>query len=139
MLAAGVAWGAYSLRGKGAGDPGMVSAGNFIRAIPIAASLSLVTWSEASLDQPGLWCAVMSGALASGIGYAIWYTALPALKTTSAATLQLSVPVLTSVGGILFLGELITLRLVLASVAILGGISLVIWEGAKFHTASQEN
>jgi len=79
-----------------------------------------------SLDTAGFCYAVSSGALASGIGYAIWYTALPALKATSAATVQLSVPVIAALGGIVFLGESITLRLVLASVAILGGIALVI-------------
>jgi drug/metabolite transporter (DMT)-like permease len=82
----------------------------------------------ASLDNAGFWYAAASGALASGIGYAIWYTVLPALKATHAATVQLSVPVIAAVGGIVFLGEPITLRLVLASVAILGGIVLVIFE-----------
>jgi drug/metabolite transporter (DMT)-like permease len=126
MLGAGVAWGIYSLRGRGAGDPTRVTAGNFLRAAPIAAALSIVMLSEVSLDNAGVWYAVASGALASGIGYAIWYTALPALKATSAATVQLSVPVIAAVGGIVLLGEPLTLRLVLASVAILGGIALVI-------------
>ena len=128
MLAAGVAWGVYSLRGKGAGDPTKVTAGNFLRAVPIAAALSVVMLNAASLDHAGFWYAVSSGALASGIGYAIWYTALPALTATTAATVQLSVPVIAALGGIFFLGEPITLRLVLASVAILGGIALVILE-----------
>jgi drug/metabolite transporter (DMT)-like permease len=128
MLGAGVAWGVYSLRGKGAGDPTRVTAGNFLRAVPIAAALSLLMLNGASLDNAGFWYAAASGALASGIGYAIWYTVLPALKATHAATVQLSVPVIAAVGGIVFLGEPITLRLVLASVAILGGIVLVIFE-----------
>jgi drug/metabolite transporter (DMT)-like permease len=128
MLGAGVAWGIYSLRGKGAGDPIKVTAGNFLRAVPIAAALSLMTLDRASLDSAGFWYAVASGALASGIGYAIWYTALPALKATHAATLQLSVPVIAALGGILFLGESITLLLAFASAAILGGIALVILE-----------
>ena len=81
-----------------------------------------------SLDTAGFWYAVSSGALASGLGYAIWYTALPALKATNAATVQLSVPVIAALGGIVFLSEPITLRLALASVAILGGIALVIME-----------
>lgn len=132
MLSAGVAWGVYSLRGKGAGDPTKVTAGNFLRAVPIAAALSVVMFNGTSLDSAGFWYAVSSGALASGIGYAIWYTALPALKATNAATVQLSVPVIAALGGIGFLGEPITLRLVLASVAILGGIALVILE--KQHT-----
>ena len=128
MLGAGVAWGIYSLRGKGAGDPTKVTAGNFLRAVPIAAALSVLMLNDTSLDIAGFWYAVSSGALASGIGYVIWYTALPALKATNAATIQLSVPVIAALGGIVFLGEVITLRLVLASVAILGGIALVILE-----------
>jgi len=128
MLGAGVAWGVYSLRGKGAGDPTSVTAGNFLRAAPISAALSVLMFSGTSLDSAGFWYAVSSGALASGIGYAIWYTALPALKSTNAATVQLSVPVIAALGGIVFLGEPITLRLSLASIAILGGIALVILE-----------
>ncbi|MFT5366733.1 MAG: drug/metabolite transporter (DMT)-like permease [Candidatus Latescibacterota bacterium] len=128
MLSAGVAWGIYSLRGKGVGDPTRVTAGNFLRAVPIAAALSLLKHTEASLDCAGLLYAIASGAVASGLGYAIWYTALPALKATSAATVQLSVPVIAAIGGIVFLNESPTARFVLASVAILGGIALVILE-----------
>lgn len=128
MLGAGIAWGVYSLRGKGAGDPTRVTAGNFLRAVPIAAFLSVGMMSEVALDFPGFWYAVASGALASGIGYAIWYAVLPALQATNAATVQLSVPVIAALGGVLFLGESITLRLLLASIAILGGIALVILE-----------
>lgn len=126
MLGAGVAWGVYSLRGKGAGDPTRVTAGNFLRAAPMAAALSLITLPWMSLDSAGVGYAISSGALASGVGYAIWYTALRGLKATSAATVQLSVPILAAVGGIVFLGEAITLRLLVASAAILGGIALVI-------------
>lgn len=128
MLSAGLAWGVYSLRGKGAGDATQVTAGNFMRATPIAVALSVLMLNGTSLDIAGCWYALASGALASAIGYAIWYTALPALKATQAATVQLSVPVLAALGGIVFLGEPITLRLALASVAILGGIALVILE-----------
>jgi drug/metabolite transporter (DMT)-like permease len=128
MMAAGIAWGVYSLRGTAGGDPTRVTAGNFMRAVPVAAVLSLLMLNGASLDAAGAWLAVASGALASGLGYAIWYTALPALRNTSAATVQLSVPVIAAVGGILFLDEKVTLRLLLASVAILGGIALVIWQ-----------
>ncbi len=128
MLSAGVAWGVYSLRGKGQGDPTRVTAGNFMRATPIAVALSVFMLNATSLDMAGCWYALASGALASAIGYAIWYTALPALKATQAATVQLSVPVLAAMGGIVFLGEPITMRLAWASVAILGGIALVILE-----------
>ena len=128
MLGAGLAWGIYSLRGKGAGNPTRVTAGNFLRAAPVAIALSglMFMLKSTSLDTAGFWYAVASGALTSGIGYAIWYTALPALKATNAATVQLSVPVIAALGGIVFLGEPITLRLALASAAILGGIALVV-------------
>jgi drug/metabolite transporter (DMT)-like permease len=132
MLSAGFAWGVYSLRAKGAGDPTKVTAGNFLRAVPMAAVLSMLSHDGASLDSAGFWYAVSSGAVTSGIGYAIWYSALPALKATHAATVQLSVPVIAAVGGIVFLEESVTLRLVLASVAILGGIMLVIIEKQKY-------
>jgi drug/metabolite transporter (DMT)-like permease len=128
MLSAGIAWGIYSLRGKAAGDPASATAGNFLRAGPMAAVLSVVLAPWARLDRTGAGYAILSGALASGVGYAIWYTVLPSLGSTRAATVQLSVPVLAAAGGILFLGELITLRTMLASFAILGGIALVILE-----------
>ena len=126
MLGAGVAWGGYSLRGRGAGDPTIITGGNFLRAVPMTLLLSLIMFNKTVMDSAGMLYAVFSGALASGVGYAIWYAVLPALKNTSAATVQLSVPVIAAVGGIVFLGESITLRLVLASIAILGGIALVI-------------
>jgi drug/metabolite transporter (DMT)-like permease len=128
MLGAGVAWGVYSLRGRGAGDPTAVTAGNFLRAAPLAAVLSLAFYRAASLDLVGIGYAIASGALASGIGYIIWYSVLPTLKATHAATIQLSVPVLAALGGVVFLGESISLRLMLASVAVLGGIAIVLWE-----------
>jgi len=131
MLAAGVAWGVYSLRGKGIGDPTRVTAGNFLRAASFAVGLSAATLPWASLDVPGVGYAISSGALASGVGYAIWYTALRGLKATSAATVQLSVPVIAAVGGIIFLNEAVTLRLLVAAAAILGGIALVIAESRQ--------
>lgn len=128
MLCAGIAWGIYSLRGKGAGDPTQVTAGNFLRAVPIAVLLSALMFGGASLDRAGLGYAVASGALTSGIGYALWYSVLPALKATNAAAVQLSVPIIAALGGVVFLGEHLSLRLVLASLAVLGGISLVFFE-----------
>jgi len=110
MLGAGVAWGIYSLRRKTASDAIAATAGNFLRAVPFAAVLSIVFIPLARLDRAGVGYAVLSGAIASGLGYAIWYTALSGLKATSAATVQLSVPVLVATGGILLLGEPITLR-----------------------------
>jgi drug/metabolite transporter (DMT)-like permease len=128
MLGAGIAWGIYSLRGQASGDPISETAGNFLRAVPLAAGLSVAFLPWASLDRAGIGFAILSGAIASGVGYAIWYTALPGLRAASAATVQLSVPVLAAAGGILFLGESITLRLLFASVAVLGGIALVVIE-----------
>jgi drug/metabolite transporter (DMT)-like permease len=127
MVGAGIAWGIYSLRGKGAGDPTVVTAGNFLRAVPISIAMSLAAWSWQSVDQAGVVYALASGALASGVGYAIWYTALRGLKATSAATVQLSVPAIAAAGGVVFLGEAMSMNLVLASATILGGIGLVVW------------
>jgi drug/metabolite transporter (DMT)-like permease len=126
MVGAGAAWGVYSLRGKGAGDPLRVTAGNFARTVPMALVMGLFTLNHVTLDAASVAYAVASGAVTSGIGYAIWYTALPGLKATHAATIQLSVPVIAALGGIALLGESLTLRLVLAAIAILGGIALVI-------------
>jgi drug/metabolite transporter (DMT)-like permease len=128
MLSAGVAWGIYSVRGKVAGDAIAVTTGNFVRAVLFAAAGSLALISHAHVDLAGIGYAIISGAITSGLGYVIWYSALSGLRTTSAATVQLSVPVLAAAGGILLLGEPITLRYVFASVAVLGGIALVIWE-----------
>lgn len=126
MLGSGIAWGIYSLRGKGAGDPIGVTAGNFLRAVPLAAGLSIAMLPWASLDSAGFWYAILSGALTSGVGYVIWYAALRGLNATTAATVQLSVPVIAAAGGIMLLGESITPRLLIASAAILGGVALVI-------------
>ncbi len=131
MLGAGMAWGVYSLRGKRAGDPLRVTAGNFLRSVPLTVVLSGVAWSGRSLDPAGCLYAIASGALASGVGYALWYTALPSLPATQAAIVQLSVPVLASLGGVVLLGEPLTWRSALASSAILGGIALVILEKGR--------
>jgi drug/metabolite transporter (DMT)-like permease len=128
MLGAGIAWGIYSLRGKGKKNPATVTAGNFARAVPLAAAVSIMFLPRLHLDLAGVTYAIISGAITSGVGYVIWYSALPGLKAASAATVQLSVPVLTATGGILLLGEPLTLRYLLASVAILGGIAFVVLE-----------
>lgn len=131
MISAGIAWGVYSLRAKGAGEPTAVTTGNFIRAVPMALVLSLVMMASATIDMAGVGYAVASGAIASGMGYAIWYMALPLLQATSAATVQLSVPVIAAIGGVLLLSEPLTLRLVIAGGAILGGIAIVIRAGQE--------
>ena len=126
MLGAGVAWGVYSLLGRGAGEPIAATGGNFLRSVPFAALLALSAAGRETADLTGTLYAVLSGALTSGLGYVLWYAALPALRATSAATIQLSVPAIAAIGGVVLLGEPITTRLLLASMAILGGIALTI-------------
>ena len=125
---AGVAWGVYSLRGRGVADPLAATARNFMRAAPLALLLSILQAGSAHAQAAGVALAIASGALASGIGYAIWYRALRQLSAMRAATVQLSVPLIAAVGGVLFLSEPITARLALASVGILVGIALVLRE-----------
>jgi drug/metabolite transporter (DMT)-like permease len=131
MVCAGLSWGVYSLRAKGQGDPTRVTAGNFLRTIPMALAVSLLMHDQVSISTAGFWWAVSSGALASALGYAIWYTALPALKATNAAVVQFSVPVIASLGAVVFLDEQLSSRLLLASLVILGGIGLVIAGGRR--------
>ena len=126
MAAAGVAWAVYSLRGRTARDATAVTAGNFLRAAPLALALSLLLWPQARWDSSGAALALASGALASGLGYAVWYTALRGLSATRAAVVQLAVPALAAAGGALLLGEPLTAPLLLASIAVLGGVALVI-------------
>lgn len=131
MAIAGIAWGVYSLRGRGVADPLAATARNFLRAAPLALLLSLALASRAHADAAGIALAVASGAVTSGIGYVIWYAALPGLSAMRAATVQLSVPLIAAFGGVLFLSEAISPRLAFASVAILGGIALVLMAKAK--------
>ncbi|WP_149139374.1 MULTISPECIES: DMT family transporter [Cupriavidus] len=129
MAVAGIGWGVYSLRGRGAPDALAATTGNFVRGVPLALAVSVVsvgTVSQLSVDWHGVALAAASGAVTSGIGYVIWYAALRGLASTTAATVQLSVPVLAALGGIAWLGEPMTARLAVSAVAILGGIALVI-------------
>ena len=126
MTVAGVAWGGYSLVGRSAGDPTEATAHNFLYAVPLVVATSLVFIGDFSVTAAGAAYAIASGAVASGIGYAIWYTALRGLSATVAATVQLSVPVIAAFGGVLLLSEAVTPRLVVASVATLGGVALVL-------------
>lgn len=126
MLLAGSAWGAYSLLGRGQGDPLAVTAGNFLRATALGLLLAVPLFAQLQSDAAGLFYAVLSGALTSGIGYAIWYSALPGLRASQAATVQLSVPILAALAGSLVLGEALSFRLMLSAVAVLGGIALVL-------------
>ncbi|MEM8501665.1 MAG: DMT family transporter [Cyanobacteria bacterium P01_D01_bin.1] len=124
MVIAGIAWGIYSLLGRGSAQPVTNTMNNFVRAVPLALGVSLATISRLHLTGIGVLLAVLSGAIASGVGYALWYAALRGLSATRAATVQLSVPVLAAIGGVLFLRETLSLRLLLASLMILGGVSL---------------
>ncbi|CAG9170584.1 hypothetical protein LMG23992_01655 [Cupriavidus laharis] len=126
MVAAGIAWGIYSLRGRGSADAIATTAGNFVRAVPPALALALLMHAQRSLDGAGLACALVSGALTSGLGYVVWYAVVPQLRAATAATVQLSVPVIAAVGGLALLGEAMSLRLAVSAAAVLGGIALVI-------------
>ena len=131
MAVAGVAWGVYSLRGRGVPDPLAATGRNFVRAVPLALALSLAFVMRAHADATGVALAVASGALTSGLGYVVWYAALARLSAMQAATVQLSVPLLAAFGGVLLLSEAITPRLAAASVAILGGIALVLSQKSR--------
>jgi drug/metabolite transporter (DMT)-like permease len=131
MAVAGVAWGVYSLRGRGVADPMAATARNFLRAVPMALALSLIFVARAHADAIGIALAVASGAVTSGLGYVIWYAALARLSAMQAATVQLSVPLLAAIGGVLLLSEAITPRLAAASVAILGGIAIVLSQKSR--------
>ena len=135
MALAGVAWGIYSLRGRGSKNPIAVTADNFARSVPMVLLVSVLMLGQLAVTAPGLLLAVASGAIASGVGYVIWYAALPGLTATRAATVQLCVPVIAAMGGVLFLDEAITLRLIVSGVAVLGGVALAVWGHRHFARA----
>ena len=127
MGIAGIAWGFYSLGGRGATDPTAATAANFLYALPIALALSILSFGSAAIEPYGVALAIVSGAITSGLGYTVWYQALPLLSATRAASVQLSVPAIAAIGGVLILSEPVTLRLVVATILLIGGISLVLW------------
>lgn len=122
MIAAGFAWGTYSLRGRGSTRPLSVTADNLARCLPFVCILGIITFPGAHLSVDGGILAVLSGALATGVGYALWYAALPSLTATNAALVQLLVPVLAAFGAIVFLNETLTMRLALCTTCILAGV-----------------
>ncbi|MBT1444383.1 DMT family transporter [Shewanella sp. JM162201] len=143
MLLAGVCWGVYSLLGRGAASPLSATAGNFVRSVPLAlllygviAAVGIDSHGEIagqggggeifSVSAIGVLYGIGSGAIASGLGYALWYAVLPRIEATTAATVQLSVPIIAAFGGLLLLGEPLSLRLILCSTAVLGGIALAV-------------
>ena len=126
MTVAGIAWGIYTLKGRGSKYPLMDTAYNFLRTVPLVIVLALVAIKNAHYSTQGIMLAVLSGGIASGIGYAIWYNALAGLSATQAAVVQLLVPVIAALGGVIFVSESVTLRLTLSALMILGGILLVV-------------
>ena len=122
MTTAGVSWGIYSLQGTKEGNPIAVTRGNFTRAIPFAVMTFIVYSTNLNATFSGVFLAFISGALTSGVGYVVWYAALRGLTVTQAATIQLLVPIIATIGGVIFLSEIISLRLILSSVLILGGV-----------------
>jgi drug/metabolite transporter (DMT)-like permease len=126
MAAAGIAWGIYSIRGRGVATPVAMTAGNFLRAVPMALVAVSLAYGTLHSNRAGMTLAVISGALTSGVGYVIWYRVLPRLRTSQASVLQLLVPALAATGGVLVLSEPVTARLLAASVLILGGVALAV-------------
>ena len=134
MIAAGIGWGIYSLRGQGTSHPLHGNARNFLLALPMALLVSLVFYNDRLLTPSGMLIAIFSGAVASGLGYIVWYAALKQLSATGAATVQLSVPVIAAFGGVLLLSEAVTARLLIASAATLGGVALVLTQRRRGGT-----
>lgn len=126
MIAAGAAWGGYSLSGRGVANPMIATEENFLRAVPWALACVLFNWSQLVASPIGIVWALLSGAVTSGVGYVLWYGALARLTTTRAATVQLAVPVIAGFGGVVMLSEPVTARLVIAGVGIIGGIALAL-------------
>lgn len=131
MVTAGIAWGVYSLLGRRASRPLLATTANFLYSVPPAVGLSILFLDTADLSVPGALLAVASGSVASGLGYAVWYAALPHLTAGRAATVQLSVPIIAALGGVMFLSEHITVRLVVASSLTIGGIWLVLAQRSR--------
>ena len=126
MAFAGACWGVYSLLGRGSANPMLDTTANFLRAAPLAVVASAIAFAHMHVSSTGLLLAIASGALSSGLGYVIWYAALRGLTATRAAIVQLVVPLLAALGGVVFLGEEFTARLAIAGVLILGGVALAI-------------
>ncbi len=137
MSVAGVAWGIYTLNGKSSKYPLLDTTYNFIRTIPFLIILLIIVYKNITYTNEGIWLAVISGGITSGIGYTIWYIALGGLTATQAAVVQLLVPVIAAFGGVVFIAEKITLRLSLSSFMILGGILIVVMGGKYLRDNSR--
>jgi len=134
MAIAGVCWGLYSLRGRGASDPLLQNTGNFVRAVPLIAAASLFAVRQIHVEPRGVMLSMASGAIASGLGYVVWYAALRGLTALSASVVQLAVPLIASGGGVLLLSETVTVRLLLSTVLVLGGITMATVGSARSRT-----
>jgi len=132
MAIAGIMWGIYSILGRGTRNPLQLNMGNFVRTLPLVISVSVLTARQSHISTNGLLLALASGAITTGLGYVLWYTALRNLTTTGAAIVQLLVPVLAGAGGVVFLNETISFRLLLSAIVVLGGIALALTGGRRF-------
>ena len=126
MTVAGIAWGIYTLKGQGSKSPLMDTAYNFFRTIPFVVLLAILTFKNISYSSEGILLALLSGGITSGIGYTIWYIVLGGLSSTQAAVLQLTIPVIAALGGVIFVSEAITFRLTISATMVLGGILIVV-------------
>lgn len=131
MALAGISWGIYSIRGRRAADPLAQTASNFVRAVPFAIAVSTIALAHANVHAAGILFAIASGALTSGVGYVLWYSALKGLTAARAAVVQLLVPVLAALGGVIFIGETVSSRLVVSASVVLGGIALALIGGRR--------
>jgi drug/metabolite transporter (DMT)-like permease len=138
MLFAGLAWGVYSLRGRDAPDALGETTRNFARTVPLALGVGILARGQIHVERSGFLLAIASGAVASGLGYVLWYRALRGLSAVTASIVQLSVPVLAAGGGVLFLAERVSTRLLLASVLVLGGIAMAVVAGAGRNASSRQ-
>jgi drug/metabolite transporter (DMT)-like permease len=126
MTIAGIAWGIYTLKGRSSKNPLMDTTYNFLKTTPLVILLIITTINNANYSTEGVMLALISGGITSGIGYTIWYIALGGLSSTQSAVLQLSVPVIAALGGVIFVSEAITSRLMVSAIMVLGGILIVI-------------
>jgi drug/metabolite transporter (DMT)-like permease len=131
MVVAGLSWAVYSILGRGSREPLADTAGNFLRCLPVALLLLAWGWRIHPPEPAGLAYALASGALASGLGYAVWYAVMPALPRVTAASIQLTVPAIAAAGAVIFIGETLTTRMVLASAGMIVGIAVVILAGER--------
>ncbi|PKH06039.1 DMT family transporter [Moritella sp. Urea-trap-13] len=136
MTVSGISWGIYTLKGRSSKNPLMDTTYNFLRTIPFVTLLAFVTQQNLNYSSEGIMLALLSGAITSGVGYTIWYIALAGLSSTQAAVIQLSVPVIAAIGGVIFVSEIITTRLIISAAIVIGGILMVI-SGKYYFTLSK--